>query len=149
MKCVCVLSLSVILKDDGWSVALKEEWSNLSNISSPLICFITRLTTLPAAESLFLLLFYCFFSLAVHSSFSESVAGCDHCVLCFLQCALFPPSHSLLMAIVLCPLSFLPHPLALSLLFCSLCARSVSWALTSRCDPTEPRWLWYTVQSTW
>lgn len=35
--------------------------------------------------------------------------------------------------------SFLPHPPAPSLLFCSLCARSVSWALTSRCDPTELR----------
>lgn len=52
----------------------------------------------------------------------------------------------LLLAVVLVPL---PRPPAPSIPLCSLCARSVSRALTSRCDPTEPRWLWYTVQSSW
>ncbi len=73
-----------------------------------------------------LVFFFVFFCTVLFSLSLPSVGRCS------------PPSPS-----------FLPHPLALSLLFCSLCARCVSWALTSRCDPSEPRWLWYTVQPSW
>lgn len=62
-------------------------------------------------------------------------------VLRFLQCV--PPptlSHFLSFPIDGCcsspSPSFLHHPLALSLPFCSLCARSLSWALTSHYDPS-------------
>lgn len=81
--------------------------------------------------------------------FSESMAGRDRfvlsftavSVLCFFCTVLFSRSPSLPIVDRCSPPSspFLPHPPALSLLFCSLCAGFVSRALTCRCDPTEQR----------
>lgn len=76
-----------------------------------------------------------------------------HCLSCpqifFALCSFLSVSLTIVGRCSPASPSFLPHPRALSLLYCSLCARIVSWALTSCCDPTEPRWLWYTVQPSW
>jgi len=67
-------------------------------------------------------------------------------VLCFLRCALFPLSLPIDGRCSPPAPSSLHHPLILSVLFCSLCACSASWALTSHCDP--PRATMTLVHST-
>lgn len=167
-KCVCVEvrgSLGVCL-----SVNLSKARSNWTNfcvhtdLSPPLILrvFVLHHCVLylswRQSATFFLLLFFP----SEHSSFSESVAGRDHFVLLFMATSflsfsvfctvLFSLSLSLFLslAVVLLPLP----PFSLTLLLSHSrsvppCARSVSRALTSRCDPTGLRWLWYSVQPSW
>lgn len=128
-----------------------DEQTSLLTLIAPLlisVCLFYNTTVFCASTGVSpqLLLF-----LSVHSSFSEGMGEYDHFVLLFMA-ASFLSSVFLLCALIYLSISlslldaghcsppspsFLPHPL--SLLFCSLCARSVLKALTSRCDPTELR----------
>lgn len=105
------------------------------------VCFTSPLSSVPELASVR----HFFFPLSLFYSFSLccciylsprawqgaiTLSSRSCAVLCF-SLRLF-----LLLAVVLVPL---PRPPAPSIPLCSLCARSVSRALTSRCDPTEPR----------
>lgn len=122
----------------GLSITLKEYSCRSS------LCLLYKVCCIQAVLSHIFLLPCSMFSFFVGAFIflREHCRAWSLCPLSYVFCNVPPPplSHFLSFPIDGCcsppSPSFLHHPLALSLPFCSLCARSLSWALTSHYDPS-------------